>query len=156
MTRICLLCKTSQDAIALTQVPVRSEGRVIGSLLVCAPCIEDKGLEQLKSLMQTAIDQKSYPPESFLSADSTAGESEATDNNGDAGFEEESEEELEAEIEVSPHSLQDATDLAERIGPLLGRLLHQQYRQGRGRVQLATSLVQEGDSFQFRVSVLPD
>lgn len=148
MPRLCLLCRTDEDATPLTRIPVRAEGQVIGALLVCGSCIEATGVERLKPLLQTAIDEKSYPAESFLSAAEPAEAPSPADgeDNGDRDI----------ELSLPREALVDPDELAKALGSALASLLHAEYRQGRGRVNLATSLVPDGESFRFRAVLLPD
>ena len=64
----CLVCQAGQDQAPLNRIPVSLEGAPWGDFLVCGDCFGTLGPEQVKELIRSAMQEKSFDPSNILRA----------------------------------------------------------------------------------------
>src|SRR4051794_14325604 len=70
----CLVCQTGQDQVSLTRVPVNLEGAPWGDILVCRNCLDVLGAQEVKELIQIAVQEKSFEPSNVILAGEQVGQ----------------------------------------------------------------------------------
>lgn len=137
----CLVCQAGQDQAALNRIPVSMEGSPWGDFLVCADCFRTLGPEQVRELIRSAMQEKSFDPSNVLR------EGESASPAAEPGT---------LDLPVSPALLRDPVAFARFVGEKLGAKLWELHKAGVSRADLATSLTPDGEGgFIFSAAYAP-
>jgi hypothetical protein len=128
----CLICQTGQDQVSLSRVPVNLEGSHWGDILVCRNCLEVLGAEEVKNLIQIAVQEKSFEPSNVMLAD----EKEGKDAPLEPGM---------LEVPVSAALLRDQPAFSRMVGEKMGAKLWELHRKGVSEAVWSTSLTPDGE-----------
>lgn len=128
----CLVCQTGQDQVSLTRIPVNMEGAPWGEILVCANCFQVLGAEEIRNLIQIAVQEKSFEPSNVI----RSGETESKDLPIEPGM---------LELPVRPALLRDQQAFARAIGERVGAKLWEFHRHGVSDAVWTTSLTPDGE-----------
>lgn len=137
----CLVCQTGEDQAALNRIPVSLEGSPWGDFLICADCFRTLGAEQVRDLIRSAMQEKSFDPSNVLLAGEIASPAA---------------EPATLDLPVSPALLRDGQAFARFVGEKLGARLWELHKGGVSRAELATSLTPDGEGgFVFSAAYAP-
>jgi hypothetical protein len=139
----CLVCQTGQDQVSLTRIPVNLEGAHWGDVLVCRNCFEVLGAQEVKSLIQIAVAEKSFEPGNII----LAGEKEGKDAPMEPGL---------VEAPISAALLRDSQAFSRMVGDKMGAKLWELHRKGVSDAVWSTSLSPDGEGgFIFSAAYAP-
>jgi hypothetical protein len=137
----CLVCQSGQDLVALNRIPVSMEGAPWGDFLVCADCFGTLGADQVKELIRSAMQERSFDPANVLR------EGESASPDAAPGT---------LDLPVSPALLRDRQAFARLVGEKLGAKLWELHQGGVSRADLATSLTPDGEGgYVFSAAYAP-
>lgn len=128
----CLVCQTGQDQVSLTRIPLNMQGAHWGDILVCRSCMEVLGAAEVKSLIQIAVQEKSFEPGNVI----LAGEKEGKEAPMEPGL---------VEVPVSAALLRDQLAFARLVGEKMGAKAWELHRKGVSEAVWSTSLTPDGE-----------
>lgn len=128
----CLVCQTGQDQVSLTRIPMNLEGSHWGDFLICKNCFEVLGPEEAKSLIQVAVQEKSFESGNVI----LAGEKPGAEASLEPGM---------LEVPVSAALLRDQQAFSRFIGEKVGIKLWDFHRKGVSDAVWTTSLTPDGE-----------
>jgi hypothetical protein len=128
----CLVCQTGQDQVSLTRIPLNLEGSHWGDVLICKNCFQVLGAEEVKSIIQVAVAEKSFEPGNVILSGETVG-AEAPMEPGSL------------ELPVSAALLRDQQAFARFVGEKVGAKLWELHRKGASDAVWTTSLSPDGE-----------
>jgi len=144
----CLICQAAEDQASLLRLPVNLESRPLGDFLVCSECFQLLGKEKVSVLVRDAAMEGTYQACHVLAPQLPDGGESPGDDEGIEAL-------RRIDLEVPEEALSNPSTLSEWVGKALAPLLKGQYAQGRGQINLLTSLTQDDAGYHFR-AVLGD
>ncbi|MDQ3001934.1 MAG: hypothetical protein M3Y08_11830 [Fibrobacterota bacterium] len=136
----CLVCQTGQDQVTLTRIPLNLDSSHWGDVLICKNCFEVLGAEEVKSLIQVAVVEKSFEPGNVI----LAGEKPGAEAAREPGV---------LELPVSAALLRDQQAFSRFVGEKVGAKLWDLHRKGVSDAVWTTSLTPDGEGGYIMAAV---